>query len=717
MRRWNIFVGLIGLVCLLGQGCGGATARLEMPGSSPVPDDCIATESAEQHDPVVSEEELKSLVAELVASHGPEHKTRIQTGLHQVAQLWRAEDGSAAAFSDFCRTFFFSDSKKLDAFLARFEENLEQILGHLHEIALFLRQPTDLDVGPLEPVDHLFAQYNLGSHVTDDFFKTKIAFAVLLNFKIYSLTEKLAARKKWSRNQWARARAADLFTSRVPAQYRQAISASYVTARAYIASYNIHLHHLLGPTGDRLFPKGLKLITHWGLRDEIKAQYADPEGLERQRMIQLVMERIIDQQIPAAVVDNPHLDWTVATNRVQPSAVVDFDPAGYRLQKSRPVNNEPENTVRYEHLLRSFKAVKAADRFYPTWSNFIARKFEQHREIPQEELKRLFEAVLTAPVMVEVAGLIKKRLGRPLEPFDIWYNGFAPRGKHSPEKLDAAVKAKYPSVEAFQNDLPHILAKLGFDAKTAAFLSANIVVDPSRGAGHASGAEFRAGKTHLRTRIPQSGMQFKGYNIAIHEFGHNVEQVFSLHRVDRYLLNGVPNTAFTESFAFAFQENDIALLGLDSADPLKDHFATLETIWSTFEIAGVGMLDMAIWQWMYDHPEATPADLKAAVLTLAKEVWNRYFAPVLGVKDQTLLAIYSHIIYSAMYTPDYGLGYLIQFQLQDYFKRNGLAKEMERMCRQGRITPDAWMHEAVGGPISAKPMIEAGQAAVAALKN
>ncbi|MCK7529630.1 MAG: hypothetical protein MZV63_00490 [Marinilabiliales bacterium] len=48
--------------------------------------------------------------------------------------------------------------------------------------------------------------------------------------------------------------------------------------------------------------------------------------------------------------------------------------------------------------------------------------------------------------------------------------------------------------------------------------------------------------SHLRTRISDKGMDYKGYNIAVHEFGHNVEQTISLYDVDYYMLSGVPNT-------------------------------------------------------------------------------------------------------------------------------------------------------------------------------
>ena len=42
------------------------------------------------------------------------------------------------------------------------------------------------------------------------------------------------------------------------------------------------------------------------------------------------------------------------------------------------------------------------------------------------------------------------------------------------------------------------------------------------------GAGARGDKPHLRTRVEKDGMDYKGYNIAVHEMGHNVEQMFSL---------------------------------------------------------------------------------------------------------------------------------------------------------------------------------------------
>ncbi len=66
---------------------------------------------------------------------------------------------------------------------------------------------------------------------------------------------------------------------------------------------------------------------------------------------------------------------------------------------------------------------------------------------------------------------------------------------------------------------------------------------------------------HLRTRISGKGMDYKGYNIAVHEFGHTVEQTISLYDVDYYMMSGVPNTAITEALAFVFQSRNLMLTG------------------------------------------------------------------------------------------------------------------------------------------------------------
>jgi hypothetical protein len=643
---------------------------------------------------------VQKTIQALQAKYGDAKSDRIHLGVRQVAGMWRTEDGSAEVFSRFCLDHFMADPVDLQKTLQRMETNLEIIGGHNVQVSRDLSQPLQLELGPILPVDYLFAEYDPSAHIMQDFFKTQIAFVVLLNFPNTSLTERLQRGSQWSRETWAETRLAQRFLERVPAEVNQALTKAYVQADDYIANYNIYMHRLVDAKGRRFFPADLKLISHWGLRDELKAQYANSDGLVRQRMIQSVMERIISQEIPQAVINHDNLDWNPLQSTLSPAE-----------------SFQPEPDSRYQYLLNVFHAEQMADAFYPQLPSKMARRFLRDREIPEEQFEKLLISVLIDPVSQDVARLIARRLKRKLEPFDIWYNGFKPASKLDEADLDRQVMAKYPNTAAFQADLPNILIKLGFSTKTASFLSTKITVDPSRGAGHALGAGRRDDNAHLRTRIPQDGMRYKGYNIAIHELGHCVEQVFSLNEIDHTLLSGVPNTAFTEAFAFVFQSRDLALLGSAQTDPLAENLAALETYWATCEIAAVGLVDMKVWHWMYGHPQATPAELKAAVLQISREVWNRYFASLLGVKDCCLLAIYSHMIDAGLYLPDYSLGHIIMFQIEKYLQGKNLGQEMERMCILGSITPDAWMQASVGSPVSVEPLLQATRTAIRAIKN
>jgi oligoendopeptidase F len=209
-------------------------------------------------------------------------------------------------------------------------------------------------------------------------------------------------------------------------------------------------------------------------------------------------------------------------------------------------------------------------------------------------------------------------------------------------------------------------------------------------------------------------MDYKGYNIAVHELGHNVEQVFSLYDVDHTLLAGVPNNAFTEALAFVFQARDLELLGQGKPDAAAERERVLNDFWQTWEIAGVALVDVAVWHWMYEHPDATPEQLRDATVAIAQDVWRRYYAPVLGGEGTPLLGIYSHMISYPLYLSDYPLGHLIAFQIEEHLKKKGpLGAEFERMARHGSVTPDVWMVHATGAPVSAEPLLRATEAALA----
>jgi oligoendopeptidase F len=131
---------------------------------------------------------------------------------------------------------------------------------------------------------------------------------------------------------------------------------------------------------------------------------------------------------------------------------------------------------------------------------------------------------------------------------------------------------------------------------------------------------------------------------------------------------------------------------------------------------GVSLVDMKAWQWLYDHPDADAKQLKEAVVGIAKEVWNQYYAPVFGSNDEVILAIYSHMIDSPLYLSAYPIGHLIEFQLSGYFKDKPFAAEVERIYKLGRLTPQVWMKQAVGSEISSKTMIDAATEALKVVK-
>jgi hypothetical protein len=655
-------------------------------------------------------ESSAKLEKELAAKYGEAQRPRLQRGLKQVAEFWRAEDGNQQVFEEFVRASFAGNKETLDAVFARFERLTEQLYGHMHEINREFRAQADLDLGPMLPVDEIFSAYDPGAHVLDDFFQNKLAFVVLLNFPLTTLDQRLKEGQHWTRRQWAEVRLAQQFSKRVPAEVNQAVAQAEAESSNYIAQYNIWMHHLVDSKGQRMFPPKLRLLSHWNLRDEIKAEYSEgASALPKQRMIQQVMERIIEQSIPGAVVDNPGVDWNPFTNEVKPAAESD-GPA-----KDVKPTNAAEPDTRYAMLLKAYRASKKVDPYSPTAPTLIARRFDENREIPEERVRKMLVDVVSSPLVSKVAALIEKRLGRPLEPFDIWYNGFRPRGKYTEAQLDELVSRRYPNAEAYRSDISNLLVKFGWTRERSQYLAGNIAVDSARGSGHAMGASMRSEKAHLRTRVEKTGMNYKGFNVALHEMGHNVEQTLSLNDIDYYSLNGVPNTAFTEALAFVFQARDLEQLGLAQPSEQDKALKVLNDFWGTYEIAGVALVDMTVWHWMYDHPEATPAELKQATLQIAKDTWNQYYAPVFKKRDVVLLGVYSHMIDSFLYLPDYPIGHMIAFQIEGQIEKTGnVGQEFERMAKFGSLAPDLWMKNATGQPVGPEALLKATERALQA---
>lgn len=646
---------------------------------------------------------IDKVINDLTDKYPEVDKERIKKGVTQAAALWRESDGDESSFVDFCMAKFIDNPQKLDELFTSLEYYFEQIGGNLNALSLALKEKMHLDKGEITDLDLIFGGYDPSAHLTEDLFANKVAFLVKLNFPFYSLEEKEKLGENWSRKQWSYARMGDLFTSRVPAEISQKVSNIFTDADNYISNYNIFAGFLVDDQMKTHFPADMKLISHWNLRDEIKAQYSQADGLPKQKMLYEVMKRIINQDIPEQVINKSEYQWNPITNKI------------YKNGNEEKVNPEPY--TRYEKLLNNFKAQQMLDKYYPTYPNAIARSFELGLEIPEKQVEDLFIELISSPVAKQVGELISQRLGRPLQPFDVWYDGFKTRSSISQEELSKITKKKYPTKDAFEKDIPNILIKLGFTPEKANFIASKIQVDASRGAGHAWGAEMKSQKARLRTRVGKDGMDYKGYNIAIHELGHNVEQTITLHDVDYYSMKGVPNTAFTETWAFIFQVRDLDLLGIKTNVPNKEELKMLDAYWSMYEIMGVSLVDMKVWNWMYKNPNATKEELGKQVVEIAKEVWNKFYAPVFGMKDEPVLAIYSHMIDYPLYLPAYPIGHVIEFQIEDYIKGKNIASEMVRVLSQGRLVPEIWMKGAVGNKISVKPILKSTEEALKKLTS
>ncbi len=75
------------------------------------------------------------------------------------------------------------------------------------------------------------------------------------------------------------------------------------------------------------------------------------------------------------------------------------------------------------------------------------------------------------------------------------------------------------------------------------------------------------------------------------------------------------------------------------------------------------------------------------------------------------------MIHSFLYLPDYPIGHLIAFQIEQQMEKAGnLGSEFERMAKAGNIAPDIWMTQATGAPVGAGALLTATEKALARFK-
>jgi len=614
---------------------------------------------------------------------------RASSGVQRVANRWQDTDGDGETFKTFCEESFVTSDEDRSRLLDRYESAMGSIGGHLYEIHRHLRRWTDLRGDEMPAVDNVMAMFDPCPDLSDQFYKQKIAFIALLNFTRPDLATMLLDGEGWSTDDWAEARIGRAFGPRIPAEVNDRARALEHEASMFVSEFHVPVGCMVDVNGKSWFEKDRKLIAHWLIREEIKAGYTQDGGLEKQRALSWVMGRHIDGTLPKQIMDSSCTGkWNPKDN------TIDGEDAGELLGPVRYVQLHTQRSVAVDY-----------DKYYDEHPTAIARKFDLEREIPEETVEELMIELLKAPIRGDIAKYLSEKLDRPLEAFDIYLEDIG-EGASSAE-LDEKVTAMFQDELEFQTKIPDVLKGLGYTQEDAEFLGTRVNVEIARGAGHAMRPGIPEYNAWLRTNRLDDRLGWDGFDTAMHELGHNLEQLISTHFVPRPLLRNVPNTACTEAFAFLYQNKAKQVIGLPEDDEAKAFaLASVEGLLSACQIAGPSLVELYTWRWLYKNPEATPEMLRDEMLSIAETVWDNYFKEYFGEDPYHILAAYQHMIGYPLYLPDYTIGHVISHQIKSHMRGKDLATETKRICSIGRLTPDQWMKNAVGNGISAAQLVD-----------
>jgi hypothetical protein len=659
---------------------------------------CLNQEQNKDRSPLIGNEILAQVQDTLIKKHGEKDRERITRGTAQLSENWKTQDGMEQDFATFCTDNFLADSCLLSNFRI-IQENMVLQNGYLAKIrSRFTESERFTDTKEVR-ADLFFRK----SVPNADSYKEKLAHFIQLNYPFYNLDEKRQSGEGWSREKWAMVRLGDAFVERQDPGFEPEAADEVKEFRNYIGKYFFRMDHITSPDGSYPFTKPLTLHSHFGLRDNLKEEYTRPGGLARQEITGKLVDHITQGTVPREFISDTSTRWDPWANKL------------FRMEsgKAVPVAFETEGLKRYAGLLSEFRNRRSRDPLYKEGSTVIQRTFENSNLKPGE-VEKLLRSFLSDPVIISVGKLVSARLGRPLQPFDIWYSGFQSQSFYPANNLDSITRARYPNPKALQDDLPNILMKMGFTEEEAFYIGSHSVVRPISTGGYSDQPVLRGDTALMTTVFNAKGLDYKGYRIAMHELGHVVCGVYSTRDIDHFLLADVPTGGITEGFAEMLAYKNTEGLGLVKGNfEEQKELLALASLWYMLDLGGQSLTDIETWKWMYAHPEATPEELRAAVLDISAEIWNQYYSPVFGgIKDQHILSIYNHFITGSLYLYNYFIGNVIMFQLYDAFMPDNLAGGLRKACLQGNTLPELWMQSAVGQGISIDPLLKTARLAV-----
>jgi hypothetical protein len=646
----------------------------------------------------ISDKSLAKVRDELISKYGALDKERIYKGTAQLAGNWRKTDGTNDEFIKFCTENFLTGSELKENF-TKIQNNLEIQNGYLSKIRYRFNESENFTDTREVKADAFFRKSIPGV----DPYKEKLALFIQLNFPFFDLAEKRQNKDVWDREKWAMVRLGDLYSDRRDPDFKTEADDEVQEFQKYIGKYFFRMDHISFEDGSYPFTKPLILHSHFGLRDNLKGEYTRPGGLERQEITGKLVECITQGTVPVEFIQDTATRWNPWTGQL------------FRMDQGKPVQIKytAEGTKRYAGLLAEFKHKSSNDKLFPNGSTVIKRTFDNANFQP-EEVESLIRNFLSDPVLVSVGSLISKRLGRPLQPFDIWYSGFQAQSAFPADMLDSLTRSKYPDPAALQKDIPSILFKMGFSQPEADYIGQHTIVRPIQAGGYSDQPPMRGDTSLMTTVFNTDGLDFKAFRIAMHELGHVVCGVYTTSEIDNFILADVPTSGITEGIAEMMAFKNVEGLGLNhgSFEEQKDMLA-LAALWYMVDLGGQSLTEIETWKWMYAHPKATPEELQIAVHDISGEIWNKYYSPVFGgLKDQHILSIYNHFITGSLYLYNYFLGDAIMFQLYDEFMPGNLAGGLKKACTEGLTLPELWMEHASGKTLSTEPLLRTAREAL-----
>ncbi len=650
------------------------------------------------HNMYIKDKTVTTVRDELVKKYGEKYRDRIIRGSTQLSKNWRKKDGTNEEFIKFCLDNYLDDSVRRSEF-KRIQSNMETENGYMSKIRFRFNESdnfTDVKEGKS---DFFFRK----SVPVFDPYKEKLALYIQLNFPFYNLDEKRHNQKLWNREDWAMIRLGDYYAERDDPDFKAEAEEEVKEFQKNMGKYFSRMDHICMPDGNFPFKKALTLHCHFGLRDNLKEEYTRQGGLERQIVTGKLIEHILNGTIPVEFIKDTTTRW---------------DPWKNKLFKGEPgkiiqVDYKTEGTKRYAGLLSEFKNKSSRDILYPKGSTFITRTFESSN-FKSDEIESLIRSFLSDPVIVNAGKLISRRLGRPLQPFDIWYSGFQSQSFFPANMLDSITRTKYPTPASLQNDLPDILYRIGFPVSDASYIGAHAIVRPVVSGGFSDQPPMRGDTAVMTTVFNQHGLDYKAFRISMHELGHVVCGVYTTRDIDNFILADVPTSGLTEGIAEMLAYKNIEALGLKQGNSEEQKaLLALATVWYMVDLGGQALNDIETWKWMYAHPGCTPEELKNAVLSISSEIWNKYYSSVFGgTKDQHILSIYNHFITGSLYLYNYFIGDLTMYQLYNAFVPGDLAEGLKKACAEGQTLPELWMENATGEGISLDPLLKNAREAI-----